>query len=137
MIVRFEAAKPVGVNELYQPGLAFAAGGMRRPVIRKSPTGEAFCHRLLLAARKAWRGLRQTALGGDEKKRIPVAVTIRVAHPTYGSDVDGCIKPVMDSLQHAGIVWNDNRVDELHVYRLPPDREAPRVEVEVSEIQPR
>jgi Holliday junction resolvase RusA-like endonuclease len=133
-MVRFEAAQPVGVNELYQPGLAFAAGGTRRPTIRKSPTGEAFCNRLLIAAWAAWGRLRRPALGGNAKKRIPVVVTVRIAFPTFGSDIDGPLKPILDSLQHSGIVLNDNRVDELHVYRLPPDRSNPRVEVEVSEV---
>lgn len=133
MTVRFEAADPVGVNELYRPGWS-GFGPKRRPAIRKSPTGEAFCARLLIAARRAWAVLRRPSLGGNEDQRVPVAVTVRVAFPTFGSDIDGPLKPTLDALQGAGIVWNDNRVDELHVYRLPPDRKRPRVEVEVREV---
>lgn len=132
-LVSFEAEKPVGVNDLYQPGWS-GFGPRRRPAIRKSTKGMAFCARLLLAARVAWRRLRLEALGGDENQRVPVAVTIRLAFPTYASDIDGPVKPTLDALQAAGIVWNDNRVDELHVFRLPPDRARPRVEVEVREV---
>jgi Holliday junction resolvase RusA-like endonuclease len=133
-VVRFMAAEPVGVNDLYQPGLAFTRGGGRRATIRKTPKGEAFCLRLLVAARAAWRRLRRVALGGDASERIPVSVSIWLAFPTYANDIDGPIKSCLDSLQHSGIVWNDNRVDELHVYRLPPDAARPRVEVAVQEI---
>lgn len=132
-MIAFEASEPVGVNDLYQPGYS-GFGPQRRPVIRKSEKGVAFCARLLLAARGAWRRLRLEPLGGDAKRRVPVAVTIRLAFPTYASDIDGPLKPTLDALQAAGIVVNDNRVDELHVYRLPPDRERPRVEVEVREV---
>lgn len=134
MTVRFQAADPVGVNELYQPGWKGFGLATRRPAIRKSERGEAFCHRLLVAARHAWRGMKR-ALGGDAHERRPVSVTVHVAFPTYGSDIDGPVKPILDSLQHSGIVFNDNRVDELHVYRLPPDKARPRVEVEIQEIQ--
>lgn len=134
-VVRFQASQPVGVNDLYQPGLAFSGGGMRRPTIRKTAKGEAFCLRLLLAARAAWRGLRRAAFGGNEKQRVPVSVSIWLAFQSYANDIDGPLKPILDSLQAAGIVWNDNRVDELHVYRLPPDPARPRVEVAVQELE--
>lgn len=133
-VIRFEAAEPVGTNHLYQPGLAFARGGTRRPTIRKTPTGEAFCHRLLVAARAVWRKLGLAPLGGTAKRRVPVSVSIWLTFETYGSDIDGPCKPTIDSLQAAGILINDNRVDELHVYRRPPDPTRPRVEVAVHEL---
>ena len=134
-VVRFEAAKPVGVNELYRPGQVFGPGGTRRLKIRKSEAGEAFGQRLLLAARAVWRRLGLESLGGTSKRRVPVSVSIWMTFETYANDIDGPIKPILDSLQAAKIVFNDNRIDELHVYRRPPDRARPRVEVVAHELE--
>lgn len=50
-------------------------------------------------------------------------------------DIDNCLKALMDSLTHAGVWDDDNRVDKLTVIRGEIDREDPRAEVLIERIQ--
>lgn len=35
-------------------------------------------------------------------------------------DVDNCLKPILDALQHAGLMVNDSQVKDLHAYMREP-----------------
>ena len=67
---------------------------------------------------------------GHQPSQEPVCLTIRLYRPRKAGDIDGPLKPLLDALQ--GFLYvNDSQIVEMHVYRLD-DKEAPRVEVEVS-----
>lgn len=67
---------------------------------------------------------------GHQPSQDPVCLTIRLYRPRKAGDIDGPLKPLLDALQ--GFLYvNDSQIVEMHVYRLD-DKEAPRVEVEVS-----
>lgn len=133
-VVRFQASRPVGVNGMYKP-VTICVGRRRYTRLGKTDEGQAFCDRLLIAARAAWRVLKLKPFGGDSRKRVPVMVTLRLTFDSLSWDIDGPIKPILDSLQASGIVWNDNRVRRLVVDVLEPDEARPRVEVAVQEME--
>lgn len=61
-----------------------------------------------------------------------VRLTIDVYPPTrWGQDLDNIPKAICDALQHAGILKNDQQIDELVVYRRAKDGD-PRVVVEIQ-----
>lgn len=61
-----------------------------------------------------------------------VRLTIDVYPPTrWGQDLDNIPKAICDALQHAGILVNDQQIDQLLVYRRVKDGD-PRVVVEVE-----
>ena len=120
--------KPVGQNR---------SGANGRPY-GKTPAQRLFAQRLAtcgLAARRraAW-----------ETTQRPVEVTIRVVLESERPDTDGPVKAVLDSLEvarpklrrpGAGFLANDRQVRRYVVERLV-DKAAPRVEVEVRELEP-
>lgn len=67
------------------------------------------------------------ALCSDVRERFdkPVVVSIALYPPNrLRRDLDNCIKPLLDAVQHAGILADDYLVDALHVERFyvqPPD----------------
>ena len=62
-----------------------------------------------------------------------VSVTLKVFRPRRSGDLDNRIKTLLDSLN--GIAYNDDsQVVELHAYRFD-DKHAPRVEVEIKQVQ--
>lgn len=64
--------------------------------------------------------------------RCDLAIGVR-QFPATAQDIDNCIKPLLDSLQHAGMYANDRQVCELLVIR---DRRAAvgRIRVTITAI---
>jgi len=63
----------------------------------------------------------------------PVSVTLRFFRAREGADIDNLAKACLDSLN--GVLWrDDHQVVELHCYR-DVDRDRPRCEVEIQELQ--
>ena len=60
--------------------------------------------------------------------RTPLAVTILVA-ASRRRDVDNIIKPVLDMLQHAGIIPDDRWVDEIIATRISPADDTMTIQV--------
>jgi len=114
--------KPIGVNAAYKP----VRWGNR---VGFAKTGECLAYQdaIVLAARRAMGAQKWLSMEGR------AAVNVRFYFATLGSDIDGPIKPTLDAIAKAGVVWNDNRVRELHVYKPDPDGRE-RVEVEVVEL---
>lgn len=113
-IVRFTVpAKPVGVNSSY------LRSANRR--LRKTDAAVEFQARIQLAARKAMRGAKP--LEGD------LWAFVRFIFDSERPDIDGPIKPVLDSMQRI-VFANDRQVRKLTVERFV-DRTFPRVEIEV------
>lgn len=68
-------------------------------------------------------------IAGVEPTDNPVELVIHSYRPQRSGDVDGVIKPVLDSLQ--GLAYtNDKQVIALHVRRFD-DKYNPRVEVTI------
>lgn len=113
---------PVTTNQGYKP----ASWGKRQGMVL-TDAGAAYKARLLLYARKAWM------LAGRPEALKKARVAIRFSFKTLGSDIDGAVKFVLDSLAPAGIIVNDNRVRRLEVDKLDPDG-VERTEVDVEGI---
>lgn len=63
-----------------------------------------------------------------------IGVRLDFYFPSGRNDIDGPIKSVLDSLQQAEIVYNDNQIKELSV-GSHIDKHAPRVEIYISELK--
>lgn len=72
-------------------------------------------------------------LGDHETIDYPVQIGVTVWIRRRGTDVDAMIKPLLDALEHAGLLADDNIVCSLAVSRLY-DRENPRVELEIVPV---
>lgn len=76
---------------------------------------------------------RRPATGWPVHGRLKL--TLDVYPPTqWGQDLDNIPKAILDGLQHAKLLENDQQVDELIVRRCPKDRDNPRVEVALERI---
>lgn len=63
----------------------------------------------------------------------PVSLSLSFFRQKRVGDLDNFAKPVLDALQKAGVIANDNLVSELHMYRLY-DRANPRTEIVITEL---
>jgi crossover junction endodeoxyribonuclease RusA len=66
---------------------------------------------------------------------------VRVAVTTFAPDhrtrdLDNVLKATLDALKHIGVIVDDGLIDSLSVVRWAPDRENPRIEVEVESWEP-
>lgn len=118
--------EPVGVNRSFVGG--------KRPFV-KAPAARLFAARIAMAGRAA----RMKAK--CETSEAPCEVWITLYFGSDRPDTDGPVKPILDALQKpmrgrpgAGIYANDRQVVAYHVTRNI-DRERPRVEVVVHEVE--
>lgn len=58
----------------------------------------------------------------------PTAVTITY-YLKFRRDIDSSLKLILDSMQKAKVIENDNDIIEMHVYKKR-DHENPRLEIE-------
>lgn len=58
---------------------------------------------------------------------------IDVYYPSKRSDLDGCLKVVLDCLQKAKVITNDNNCCLIHARKFI-DKDNPRVEFRIVEI---
>lgn len=64
-----------------------------------------------------------------------VRVTGTIYRPLKSGDLSNRIKPVEDVLQKAGLLKNDNQIDELEWFKRD-DKTNPRVEVTITKLDP-
>jgi crossover junction endodeoxyribonuclease RusA len=65
---------------------------------------------------------------------VRLAVTLNLYPPNKRKwDIDNRVKATLDALQHAGIIPDDEQVDELEIIRCPISPDS-RVEIFISEI---
>lgn len=58
---------------------------------------------------------------------------IDVYYPTKRSDLDGCLKGVLDCLQKAKVIKNDNNCCLIHARKFI-DKDNPRIEIKIIEL---
>lgn len=63
----------------------------------------------------------------------PFEFYLDVYFPSKRSDLDGCFKAVLDCLQKAKVIKNDNNCCMIHARKFI-DKENPRVEIEIKTI---
>lgn len=68
-----------------------------------------------------------------KNKKGRLAVHMVVLDNAYRQDIDSFPKGVFDCLQKSTAIVNDNKIDEMHVYRTV-DKENPRCIIEIAEI---
>lgn len=113
---------PVSTNQGYSPARWGKAVGFRL-----NDRGADFKERLLAAARRAW-------MEAGQPDPLPQAmVAARIFFPTRGNDIDGPLKFLLDCLQPAGLIVNDNRVRRVVLEKPAPDGE-PRIEMAVGPV---
>lgn len=59
---------------------------------------------------------------------------IDVYYPSKRSDLDGCLKGVLDCLQQAKVITNDNNCCLIHARKFI-DKEDPRVELRIVTLE--
>lgn len=60
------------------------------------------------------------------------SLTVKVFYPHQRADLDNSLKVILDCLQRAQVIANDNKCVEIHAAKFL-DREDPRVELEITE----
>ena len=51
----------------------------------------------------------------------PLGISIEATPPDErGRDLDNLLKAPLDAMQHAGLYQDDNQLEEIHIYRMPP-----------------
>lgn len=113
---------PVSTNHGYSP-----ARWGKRIGLRLNDRGEEFKARLLAAARAALMA------AGHPDPLEQAQVAARIYFPTRGSDIDGPVKFLLDSLQASRVLLNDNRVRRLVLEKPDPDGD-PRIELAVGNL---
>lgn len=71
---------------------------------------------------------------GIEPLQGDLRVTVNFYRPAKRGDLDNIFKQLFDSLQAAGVYHNDSQIAELHARRFE-DKHAPRVEIEIIEVE--
>ena len=66
----------------------------------------------------------------------PFRLHITVYESSNAYDLDNCLKTVLDCLQYAGAITNDNLCVGISATKKL-DREHPRVEYGIEELEPR
>jgi len=63
----------------------------------------------------------------------PFELYLRVWFPSKRSDLDGCLKGILDCLQHAKVITNDNNCCKI-VAEKYIDKDNPRIEFKIVEV---
>ena len=92
-----------------------------------------------LTKTKAMQAYEETFLwqvGGirDANVSVPFEFYIDVYFPSKRSDLDGAMKGILDCLQKAKVIKNDNNLCLLHARKFI-DKENPRVEFKIITIE--
>lgn len=70
----------------------------------------------------------------QKTKRTPITVECEIWITTYTStrrDADGNNKPILDALEHNGVIENDYLFNEVHAVRHKCKKGEDRVEIEI------
>lgn len=70
----------------------------------------------------------------DVNISVPFEFYIDVYFPSKRSDLDGCLKGVLDALQKAKVIKNDNNCCLIHARKFI-DKENPRVEFKIVTVE--
>lgn len=92
-----------------------------------SKTGKRYTPKKVIDS-ETWIGWAARAAGVPSLGKARVGLAVLLPIGTLG-DVDNRVKTVMDALQKANIIDNDNQVDSLSVERNLPRRASPVVTV--------
>lgn len=114
--------QPVSTNQGYR-GLVVG----RQARLALNQEGRAYKELLLWHGWKAWKA------AGRPQPLQQAQVALALVFPTLGSDVDGPVKFLLDSLQAAKLVVNDTRIRRVVLEKLDPDGQ-PRVEIAVGPL---
>ena len=63
----------------------------------------------------------------------PFELRLRVWFPSKRSDLDGCLKAILDCLQVAKVIRNDNNCNKITAEKFI-DKACPRIEFEIEEV---
>lgn len=123
-------------------GLGFVVPGPPKPWQRAiatgrgkrvTPRGTRDYERAIADAAFAAARLAQWNPDKGARFAVRILVTPRTRHR---ADVDNVAKAVLDGITKAGTVWpDDSHVDELRIFRLPPDREHPETQVTIEKLR--
>lgn len=130
---------PPSKDEHWKPGLRRARGGKVFPAIFLTPKGTAFRNEV----RNHVRGLLDNGEKFPEGPLFAVRIAAYVTTNRHFDevsvprrDIDSCISPVFDALEHAGVFGPDSdadmRVDHLYPPERYKDAKNPRIEIEVT-----
>ena len=89
---------------------------------------------LLSSEARRYQKAVSLALAGVPTIDYPVVLLIDVYVQRRGTDADACLKSLLDAIEHAGLIRNDNLVCELRVRRYL-DATNPRVELEILPVE--
>jgi Holliday junction resolvase RusA-like endonuclease len=118
MVIRYTVpGQPVSTNH----GYSGTQGGR----LKLNTKGKSYKETLAWSAFAAWQKARRP------EPLEQAAVALGLSFNTLGSDIDGPVKFILDSLQVAKLVVNDTRIRRLVLDKLDPDGK-PRVEVAVG-----
>ncbi|MEG1693462.1 MAG: RusA family crossover junction endodeoxyribonuclease [Bacteroidales bacterium] len=69
----------------------------------------------------------------DQNIDTPFEIELDVFYPSKRSDLDGCLKVVLDCLQHTKTITNDNNCCKI-IARKFIDKQAPRIKIKITPI---
>lgn len=90
------------------------------------------------AAAIAWHAAAAAAIleaGRPTAGLAAVRLEITAHPPRRSCDVDNCLKAILDALEAAGVVEDDNQVAEILVRRGPVEKAPGRVVVTVERVE--
>lgn len=114
-------------------------------IVKGTPPSKSNSYRIVtfnghasLAKTKAMKQYEESFLwqvGGirDAKIDVPFEFYVDVYFPSKRSDLDGMLKGVMDCLQKANVIKNDNNCSLIHARKFI-DKDNPRVEFRIITI---
>lgn len=72
----------------------------------------------------AYRNVKQLVSMSCKKVEIMPPYSVSISLAIY-SDIDNCVKPILDGLKDAGVITDDKHILALHVYKTTVKRGAP------------
>jgi Holliday junction resolvase RusA-like endonuclease len=127
--VHMTLAVPVSVNAAYADIITTNQQGKQCAARVLTEAGREFKNITRRAARAYASLIKFAALPGDR-----FALHIELYFADMRRDISDAIKLLEDAVAE-GIGFNDNRVDEMHVYRRPVCPDNPRVEVTLEKFE--